>query len=137
MLGGEDSSVARTRTPEDEYQQHRLGDGRNFGNNFDVTGTDEGKTAMNEDVSIKLSATTEKGAVDQLLFEGFPTEVIMKQGETSKTVSVPVKDGLNKEHTVEISAFARGYKLENALQLLTVSDYHYSRVMIKTMRITQ
>lgn len=104
---------------------------------FDVTGTDEGKTAMNEDVSIKLSATTEKGAVDQLLFEGFPTEVIMKQGETSKTVSVPVKDGLNKEHTVEISAFARGYKLENALQLLTVSDYHYSRVMIKTMRITQ
>ena len=55
----------------------------------------------------------------------------MKQGETSKTVSVPVKDGLNKEHTVEISAFARGYKLENALQLLTVSDYHYSRVMIK------
>lgn len=98
---------------------------------FDVTGTDEGKTAMNEDVSIKLSATTEKGAVDQLLFEGFPTEVIMKQGETSKTVSVPVKDGLNKEHTVEISAFARGYKLENALQLLTVSDYHYSRVMIK------
>lgn len=27
---------------------------------FDVTGTDEGMKAMNEDVSIKLSATTEK-----------------------------------------------------------------------------
>lgn len=98
---------------------------------FDVTGTDEGMKAMNEDVSIKLSATTEKGAVDRLLFEGFPTEVVMKQGETSKTIPVLVKEGLNKEYSVEISAFARGYRVENALQLLTVSDYHYSRVMIK------
>ena len=64
---------------------------------FDVTGTDEGMKAMNEDVSIKLSATTEKGAVDRLLFEGFPTEVVMKQGETSKTIPVLVKEGLNKE----------------------------------------
>lgn len=71
---------------------------------FDVTGTDEGMKAMNEDVSIKLSATTEKGAVDRLLFEGFPTEVVMKQGETSKTIPVLVKEGLNKEYSVEISA---------------------------------
>lgn len=99
---------------------------------FDVTGKEEGQLTTNEDILIKLSANTERGAVDQLLFDDFPREVIMRQGEKSKTISIPVKkEGLNREWQVEISAFVRGYKLENALKLLTISDFHYSRVSIK------
>lgn len=99
---------------------------------FDVTGTAEGKKAMNEDLNIKLSAATDKGAVDRLLFDGFPSVVTLQQGETSKTIQIPVKkEGLNKEHSVEISAFARGYKMAGALQIITVSDYHYSKVSLK------
>ena len=99
---------------------------------FDVTGTEEGKKAMNEDLNIRLSATTDKGAVDQLVFDDFPSVVTMKQGETTKTVRVPVKkEGLNRERSVEISAFARGYRMAGALQIVTVSDYHYSKVSLK------
>lgn len=99
---------------------------------FDVTGTGEGKKAMNEDLNIRLSATTDKGAVDRLLFDDFPSVVTMKQGETTKTIVVQVKkEGLNKEYSVEISAFARGYKMSGALQIVTVSDYHYSKVGLK------
>lgn len=99
---------------------------------FDVTGTEEGKKAMNEDLNIRLSATTDKGAVDQLVFDDFPSVVTMKQGEMTKTVRVPVKkEGLNRERSVEISAFARGYRMAGALQIVTVSDYHYSKVSLK------
>lgn len=98
---------------------------------FDVTGTEEGKIAMNEDLDIRLSANTDKGAVDQLIFDNFPSTVTMKQGETTRTVQIPVKDGLNRERSVEISAFARGYRMAGALQIITVSDYHYSRVALK------
>ena len=99
---------------------------------FDVTGTAEGKKAMNEDLNIKLTAMTDKGAVDRLLFDGFPSVVTLHQGETSKTLQIPVKkEGLNKEHSVEISAFARGYRMADALQIITVSDYHYSKVSLK------
>ena len=99
---------------------------------FDVTGTEEGKKTMNEDLNIRLSATTDKGAVDQLVFDDFPSVVTMKQGETTKTVRVPVKkEGLNRERSVEISAFARGYRMAGALQIVTVSDYHYSKVSLK------
>ena len=58
---------------------------------FDVTGTAEGKKAMNEDLNIKLTAMTDKGAVDRLLFDGFPSVVTLHQGETSKTLQIPVK----------------------------------------------
>lgn len=98
---------------------------------FDVTGTEEGKIAMNEDLDIRLSANTDKGAVDQLIFDNFPSTVTMKQGETTRTVQIPVKDGLNRERSVEISAFARGYRMAGALQIITVSDYHYSKVALK------
>ena len=99
---------------------------------FDVTGTEEGKKAMNEDLNIRLSATTDKGAVDQLVFDDFPSVVTMKQGETTKTVRVPVKkEGLNRERSVGISAFARGYRMAGALQIVTVSDYHYSKGSLK------
>lgn len=99
---------------------------------FDVTGTVEGKKAMNEDLNIQLTAKTDKGAVDRLLFDGFPSVVTMQQGEVTKTLQIPVKkEGLNKEHSVEISAFARGYKMADALQIITVSDYHYSTVSLK------
>lgn len=99
---------------------------------FEVTGKEEGQQTTNEDVLIKLSANTERGAVDQLLFDNFPREVVMKQGERSKTISIPVKkEGLNKEWQVEIAAFVRGYKVESALKLVTVSNFHYARVSIK------
>lgn len=99
---------------------------------FDVTGTEEGKKAMNEDLNIRLSATTDKGAVDQLVFDDFPSVVTMRQGEMTKTVRVPVKkEGLNRERSIEISAFARGYRMAGALQIVTVSDYHYSKVSLK------
>lgn len=106
--------------------------GENLEITFDVTGTDEGKTTTNEDVSIKLSATSNQKPVDCLLFDGFPKEVIMKAGLKTMTIEVPVKkEGLNKEHPVEISAFVRGYKLEGGMQIVTVSDYHYVNVGIK------
>ena len=99
---------------------------------FEVTGTEEGKTMMNEDLSIKLSATTNRGAVEHLLFEGFPSEVIMKQGEKKKTVFIPVKkEGINKEYYVDISAFARGYRMAGAMQNIVVSAYHNSEVSLK------
>lgn len=72
---------------------------------FDVTGTEEGRKAMNEDLNIRLSATTDKGAVDQLVFDDFPSVVTLNKGETTKKVQIPVKkEGLNKERSVEISA---------------------------------
>lgn len=96
---------------------------------FDVTGTEEGRKAMNEDLNIRLSATTDKGAVDQLVFDDFPSVVTLNKGESTKKVQIPVKkEGLNKERSVEISAFARGYRMAGALQIVTVSDYHYSKV---------
>lgn len=99
---------------------------------FDVTGLEAGRQSANEDIVVKLSATSERGPVDELLFEGFPREVIIKQGEKTKTISIPVKrEGLNKEWQVEISAFVRGYKVENALKLISVSNFHYTRVSIK------
>ena len=39
---------------------------------FDVTGTDEGMKAMNEDVSIKLSATTKKERWTACCSKAFP-----------------------------------------------------------------
>ena len=99
---------------------------------FDVTGTEEGKKAMNEDLNIKLSATTDKGAVEQLIFDDFPSVVTLNKGETTKKIQIPVKkEGLNRERSVEISAFARGYRMTGALQIVTVSDYHYSKVSLK------
>ncbi|MDO4780517.1 MAG: DUF5006 domain-containing protein [Bacteroides sp.] len=99
---------------------------------FDVVGTEEGKKVMNEDLNIRLSATTDKGAVDRLVFDDFPSTVVMEKGVSTKTIQIPVKKtGLNKERTVEISAFARGYKLSGALQIITVGDFHYSEVAIK------
>lgn len=99
---------------------------------FAVTSTEEGKTAMNEDLDIRLSATTANGDVDRLLFDDFPTTVTLRKGESTHTVQIPVKkEGLNKEHAVEIAAFARGYRLTGALQSITVSDYHYSRIALK------
>lgn len=99
---------------------------------FDVTGTEEGRKAMNEDLNIRLSATTDKGAVDQLVFDDFPSVVTLNKGESTKKVQIPVKkEGLNKERSVEISAFARGYRMAGALQIVTVSDYHYSKVSLK------
>ena len=99
---------------------------------FDVTGTEEGRKAMNEDLNIRLSATTDKGAVDQLVFDDFPSVVTVNKGESTKKVQIPVKkEGLNKERSVEISAFARGYRMAGALQIVTVSDYHYSKVSLK------
>ena len=74
---------------------------------FDVTGTEEGKKMMNEDLNIRLSAKTDRGAVDHLLFDNFPSTVTLNQGEVSKTIQIPVKkEGINKEHYVDISAFA-------------------------------
>lgn len=106
--------------------------GENLAITFDVTGTEEGKTATNEDINIKLSATSAQKPVDCLLFDGFPKEVVMKAGLKTMTIEVPVKkEGLNKEHPVEISAFVRGYKLEGGMQIVTVSDYHYIKVGIK------
>ncbi|WP_294544817.1 DUF5006 domain-containing protein [uncultured Bacteroides sp.] len=99
---------------------------------FDVTGTEEGKKVMNEDLNIRLSAKTNRGAVDQLLFDDFPATVTLSKGETSKTVHVPVKQtGINREHNVELSAFARGYRMAGALQVVTISDFHYSKVSLK------
>lgn len=106
--------------------------GENLAITFDVTGTEEGKTATNEDINIKLSATSAQKPVDCLLFDGFPKEVVMKAGLKTMIIEVPVKkEGLNKEHPVEISAFVRGYKLEGSMQIVTVSDYHYIKVGIK------
>lgn len=99
---------------------------------FTVTGTEEGKTSMNEDLNITMSATTENGAVDQLVFSNFPSVVTLEKGITSKTVSVNVvEEGLNTERSVEISAFARGYRQTNFTQTVTVSDYRYVTVSLK------
>lgn len=99
---------------------------------FTVAGTTEGKKAMNEDLSIRLSASTENGNVDHLLFDNFPTVALLEKGETSKTFSVPIKsEGINQEYSVELTAFARGYKMAGATQSIVVGDYYYVTVGLK------
>lgn len=99
---------------------------------FEVTGTEEGKREMNEELTIRMSATTQNGAVDQLLFDNFPSTVVLPKGVSSHMVQIPIKkEGLNRQYSVDIAAFARGYRLAGALQTITVSDYHYARVQLK------
>ena len=98
---------------------------------FDVTGTDEGMKAMNEDVSIKTERHYGKRSGRPLVVRRISHRSRYEAGRNEQDYSGTCERGLNKEYSVEISAFARGYRVENALQLLTVSDYHYSRVMIK------
>lgn len=96
-----------------------------------VAGQDEEKT-LNEDLSIDLSAKVGKNHVDRLLFDDFPERVVMKSGSRTMTVRIPIKKaGINTTYTVELSAFARGYKLDGAMHLITISDYHYTTIKLK------
>lgn len=99
---------------------------------FEVVDIEEQKLVANEDIPIKLRVQTGGKDVEQLLFDNFPSTVIFPKGERKLKLNIPIKKtGLNKTWQVDFKAFARGYKLDNGLKALSVSDYHYTRIFIK------
>ncbi|MGL4364154.1 MAG: DUF5006 domain-containing protein [Bacteroidales bacterium] len=99
---------------------------------FDVTNTEDGDKSLNEDVVISLTALVTPAIEVENLFEVFPEEVTLSAGSSSHTIQIPVqKEGITTSYSVEIAAVARGYKIADATQTITVADYHYASVSIK------
>lgn len=105
-----------------------------MGDNLDVTFdvTDQNSEISNENFNIELSLQSSDIENPSSLFENFPTSVTFNKGEKTQTVSIPVvKEGITSKYSVALTAFVRGYKVNNPTQTVTISDYHYTTVGIK------
>nr|WP_302830498.1 DUF5006 domain-containing protein [uncultured Bacteroides sp.] len=96
---------------------------------FDVDG--RGVTA-NEDVSIFLTAKS--GDTDYSnVFTEFPSKVILKKGEASLRVDLPiVETGITEDISLDLSAFVRGYRVTGATQTILISDYYRTVMSLKS-----
>ena len=105
-----------------------------MGDNLDVTFdvTDQNSEISNENFNIELSLQSSDIENPASLFENFPASVTFNKGEKTQTVSIPVvKEGITSKYSVALTAFVRGYKVNNPTQTVTISDYHYTTVGIK------
>lgn len=106
-----------------------------MGESLDITFSvvDEKSEIANEDFNIELSLQCSDLEKPSVLFKDFPTSVAFAKGEKSKTISVPVIDaGISSTtYNVTLSAFVRSYKVNNASQLITISDYHRVSLAVK------
>ena len=106
-----------------------------MGESLDITFSvaDEKSEIANEDFNIELSLQCSDLEKPTVLFKDFPTSVSFAKGEKSKTISVPVIDaGISSTtYNVTLSAFVRSYKVNNASQLITISDYHRVSMAVK------
>lgn len=100
---------------------------------FSVIGNEEeGLGVMNEDLNIKMTAKTALGDADAFFFKDFPEVVTLNAGDKEKIVPITVKEeGINRKYSVELTAMARGYKLNGASQILNISDHYYTSVGLK------
>lgn len=97
---------------------------------FDVT--DKESQTANEEFDIKLNVTANGLEDATTLFENFPSAIVFGKGESSKTISIPVKkEGISGSYAVNLNAFARGYTIGNASQSVQVADYHYTTISLK------
>ena len=85
---------------------------------------DGNEVVANEDFDIYFTA---KAGTDDVanVFEPFSSIVTFPKGEKQIQVDFPVKtSGLTGTTTMELVAFARGYKIANSSQGIKVSDYY-------------
>lgn len=86
----------------------------------------------NEELDIYLSAKTGLNDISDKIFDNFPKMVTFPKGERKIEIEIPVKkEGISSTSSVDIAAFARGYKVKNSSQTIIVSDYYYTIVELK------
>lgn len=96
-----------------------------------VFSVSEQDAVLNEDIDIRLSAVEgEEDASD--LFTSFPASVVMKKGESVMKVPFMVKEtGISGHHSIDLSAFSRGYRIAGTPVSVVVSDHHYVTVAVR------
>ena len=103
---------------------------------MNVNQPEEGELALNENIEVEYTLQCKDADGNEIpyteVFEGFTDKIILNEGDKQASMTLNAKSNMFKlPITSVLTAYSRGYLINESKQEFTLSDYHYTTLSLK------